>query len=150
MHLKVGDVIRWNDFPYQRAGEIKPRWFIYLGRSSIISTPTYLCFCTTTTQLQHFNSGGDRSHHAIKRFDVRQFPMFEENCILDYDEDIYDLPEDKFIMCKANIDIKGSLDSDTMRNIYKQFLKSDVCSKIIMIDIHNSFNQDGITGLRRP
>ena len=150
MHLKVGDVIRWNDFPYRRSGEIKPRWFIYLGRSSFITTPTYLYFCTTTTQLQHYAVGGQRSNHACKRFDVCQFPMFEENCILDYDQDIYDLLEDKFIKCKANIDIKGSLDSDTMRNIYKQYLKSDTCSPIILNDLHDSFNRDGITGLKRP
>jgi len=142
--------IGWNVFPDQRAGGIKPRWFIYLGQSSIIIPPIFLYFCTTTTQLQHFNSGGDRSHHTIKRFDVRQFHMFEENCILDYDEDIYDLLEDKFIKCKANIDIKGSLDSDTMRNIYKQYLKSGNCSPMILNDLHDSFNRDDITGLKRP
>lgn len=149
MRLKVGDVIRWNDFPYPKEGEIKPRWFIYLGRSSNITHPIFLYFCTTTTQLQYFNAGGNRAHHTLKRFDVRQFSIFEENCILDYEEGIYDnLTEDKFIKCEANIEMKGSLDSDTMRNIYKQYLKSDICSRKILIDLHESFNQDGITGLK--
>lgn len=150
MHLKVGDVIRWHDFPYPKAGIIKPRWFIYLGRSSTLTPPVFLYFCTTTTQLQHFIVGGDRSNHACRRFDVRQFSIFEEDCILDYDEEIYALLEDKFIKCKTNIEIKGTLDKDTIRNIYKQYLKSDVCSRMLLIDLHESFNRDGITELKRP
>jgi hypothetical protein len=150
LHLKIGDVIWWHNFPYQKAGNTKPRWFIYLGRSSLITSPVFLYLCTTTTQLQHFESSGNRSNHACKRFNVNQFPIFQQDCILDYDEDVYTLLEEKLIEFKANIEIKGTLDKDTMRNIYKQFLRSDVCSLMMLIDLHDSFNRDGITGLKRP
>ena len=150
MYLKVGDVIRWHDFPYPKAGNIKPRWFIYLGRSSTLTPPVFVYFCTTTTQLQHFNIGGDRSNHAVRRFDVRQFSVFEEDCILDYDEDIYNLQEDKLLKCEANITIKDRLDKETMRSIYNNYLKSDVCSRMQLLDLHESFNRDDITGLKRP
>jgi hypothetical protein len=148
--LKVGDVIRWDDFPYARDGAVKARWFIYLGRTSILATPVFAFLCTTTTQHQHFEPGGDRSHHACKRFDIREFPQFERNCILDYDEDLHEIREDMIDKCRTNIEIKGRLNENTMRNIFKQFARPGVVAHVIMCDIYESFNRDGITGLKKP
>jgi hypothetical protein len=150
LRLTVGEVIRWDNFPYRKDGPIKPRWFIYLGRTSILTTPIFAYLCTTTTQNEHFNPGGSRANHAIKKFDVKQFPMFEQDCILDYDEELYEVPEEILEKCKGHIIVKERLDENTLRNIYKQFSRPGVVSPIKMRDIHDSFNRDGILNLKKP
>ncbi len=150
MHLNVGDVIWWNEFPYPKDGGIKARWFIYLGRSSVFHAPIFTYLCTTTTQIEKFESGGPRTGHASKRFDIKNFPVFDRECVLDFDEELYEINENIIDRHRFNIEIKGSLDENTMRNIYKQLLRSGICSKVILRDIHESYNRDGITGLKRP
>lgn len=150
MQFTVGDVIRWNNFPYPKFGDIKPRWFIYLGRTSIVSSPVFTYLCTTTTQKQHFATGGSRVGHAYRKFDKRQFPFFEEDCILDFDEDLHPARLDIMDKSTKDIEFKGRLDQDTMRNIFKQYSRPGVVSRAIMLDIHCSFNHDGITGLKKP
>ncbi|MBU0767548.1 MAG: hypothetical protein ABIJ25_05525 [Pseudomonadota bacterium] len=150
MHLTVGDVIRWDRFPYPRTGEIKPRWFIYLGRTTVFSTPVFAYLCTTTTNIEEFETGGARCNHASRRFEARLFPAFAQDCILDFDEEIHTVTEDILEGCRKQIDVKGHLAVDTMRNIYKQFFRPGVVSRAVMRDIHESFNRDGITGLKMP
>jgi hypothetical protein len=106
--------------------------------------------CTTTTQIQNFDPGGKRQNHNIRRFDVRQFPVFDEDCVLDFDEEIHTVVESKLQECWGSIEIKGRLDNETLRNIYNLFCKSEVVSLKTMLDIHDSFNHDGLTGLKKP
>lgn len=150
MQLTVGDVIYWEDFPNPRDGAAKPRWFIYLGKTALFSMPVFAFLCTTTTQTHHFEPGGSRSNHACKRFDVRQYPLFDRDCILDFDEDLHEIQETAIQKCKAQIQIRGKLDENTMRYIFKQFSRPGVVSLVTMRDIFESFNRDGITGLKRP
>lgn len=150
MRLTVGDVIVWNDFPYPRDGAVKARWFIYLGRTSVFDTPVFAYLCTTTTQFRYFEPGGLRNGHAYKRFDVRQFPQFERDCFLDFDEEIYDILESTIDSCQAQIEIRGRLDKNTMRNIFKQFTRPGVVSPVKLRDIYDSFNRDDIVGLKKP
>jgi len=70
---EIGTVFRWINFPYARYGEKdKPRWFICIGFSSIITsmvTGTEEIFlCTTTTQLDSFKNGGIRKGHRYYIF----------------------------------------------------------------------------------
>jgi len=148
--LKVGDVIRWDNFPYPRDNDVKPRWFIYLGRTSIFKVPVFSLLCTTTTQFHHFEPGGTRSNHAYRLFSVKEFRLFDKDCILDFEEDLHDISQDILERCSDQIQIKGRLDENTMRSIYKQFSRPGVVSKVILIDIYDSFNRDGITGLKKP
>lgn len=123
MHLNVGDVIWWNEFPYPKGVGIKARWFICLGRSSVFHTPVFTYLCTTTTQIEKFESGGPRAGHALKRFDIKNFPVFDRECVLDLDEELYEIDENAIDRHHSNIEIKGSLDENTMRDIYKQLLR---------------------------
>jgi len=50
----------------------------------------------------------------------------------------------------ADIEIKGELDRIIMKRIYSGILKSNLYSKKILLDIHISFNQAGIEGLKKP
>ncbi len=150
MHLTVGDVIRWDGFKYPRDGDIKARWFIYLGRSSLLSSPIFSYLCTTTTQLQHFGQGNSRANHVFRRFTCQQHPVFDQDCILDFTEELYDIPTEKLDECQRLIEIKGRLGEEDMRNAYNQFLKVGTVSPRVMLDIHESFNLAGITGLKKP
>ena len=150
MHLTVGDVIRWDRFPYPKSGEIKARWFIYLGRTSLLATPVFAYLCTTTTQTAEFAPGQARGNHACRRFEARLFPAFAQDCILDFDEELHTVTEDMLDSCLERIVVKGRLDVETMRNIYKQFFRPGVVSRAVMRDVHDSFNRDGITGLKMP
>lgn len=151
MRLAIGEVIRWDLYPHPADdSEIKPRWFIYLGHSPSLITPVFHYLVTTTTQLSKFEPGGERANHDFRRFDVRQFPMFAKDCILDFDGYLHRVTEDLLVKCSRLIESKGQLDQDTQRNIYKRFLQSGNVSRKIMLDIHDSFNLAGITNLKKP
>lgn len=84
--FQVGTVFKWNNFPDAKFGsEIKSRWFIYLGTSSVFSIPILAYISTTTTKIKDFESGGKRESHDKIKFNNTDFP-FEEDCILDIDE----------------------------------------------------------------
>lgn len=78
------------------------------------------------------------------------FPRFERDCILDYEEELYGVPETTIDRCQTQIKPRGRLDENTMRNIFKQYSRPGVVSPIILRDIFESFNRDGITGLKKP
>ena len=68
---------------------------------------------------------------------------------MDFEEEIHDIPESIIERCEAQIEIRGRLDVNTMRNIFKQLSRSGVVSAIVLRDIIESFNRDGITGLKK-
>jgi len=149
--LEIGTVFRWDNFPLPRYGdETKARWFIYLGETGPFSQIAIIYLGTTTTQTSHFQSGGTRSGHSHFRFEARQFPPFEEDCILDFDDPPYPIEKERFLNKQSDISVKGKLREDIMRMIYKKFLEADSCSKMVMLDIHDSFNKADITALKKP
>ncbi len=151
MTLEVGTVFRWDHFPLPRyGGETKPRWFIYLGETGPFSQIAIIYLATTTTQKDHFEVGGDRYRHDFLRFERKQYPVFEEDCILDFDDAPYSIEKDSFLKAKDDITKQGTLREETLRMIYKRFLLSGSCSKMVMNDIHNSYNKAGIKGLKKP
>ena len=106
--------------------------------------------CTTTTKIDKFKNGGNRCNHSHFKFEVSQFPIFEEACVIDFDEKPYAIEIDRLLSSKADIEIKGKLDDNTLRMIYKRLQQSGSLSYVEMLDIYESFNNCGITGLKRP
>jgi len=149
--LEIGTVLKWDNFPLARyGGALKPRWFIYLGETGLLSQITIIYLTTTTTQADHFQAGGSRSGHSKFIFKTQEFKEFEEDCILDFEDRPYEIEKEGFLKKRGDISVKGKLKEETMRMIYKQFLRSGSCSKITMLDIHDSFNKAGISGLKKP
>ncbi len=148
--MKPGTVFKWNNFPYPRIdSEIKPRWFIYLGDTGILSNPIIVHFCTTTTSMDDFKPGGNRVSHNHLKFERKNYPCFDADCLLDFDEPPF--PEwQKSLEADKDIEIKGELKKETMKLIYKGVLKSPHYSPKIRFDIYTSLNQIGITGLSKP
>lgn len=151
MNFEVGTVFRWDNFSSHRfGGESKARWFICLGFSGIFAQVAVVYLSTTTTQLQHFGTSGTRRSHSHFIFKTNQHPIFEEDCAIDFDERPYHANEAKIKSCQNNIIIKGQLNEDTMRMIYKRFFGSRPLSVIELSDIYNSYNNAGIFGLKKP
>jgi hypothetical protein len=147
--MNVGDVLKWDNFKdIKKGGVIKPRWFIYLGYSSVFLTPIFVHICTTTTKISDFQTGGNRANHNYILFDSNTTP-FEQDCILDFDEQPYQY-EKPIVENHKDITIKGSLDKNLLKQIYNGLLKSNYYSKKILEDIHNSLNMIGIVGLKKP
>jgi hypothetical protein len=151
LNLEVGTVIRWDNFPVpRRGGEIKARWFVYLGCTSSL-TPPQICFlATTTTQLHHFCPGGRRQNHSHFKFEKRQFPEFDDDCVLDFCEQPYPLLLETLTSKQSDIKIRGRLKAETMRQLYNRFFQTKPMSAVVFRDIHASYNLAGITGLKRP
>lgn len=76
--------------------------------------------------------------------------MFDEDCIIDFDEKPYSIEKDNLLKYQANIVEKGMINELTLRMIYNRFLQSGLLSKMEMLDLHSSFNNAGITGLKKP
>jgi hypothetical protein len=148
--LKPGTVFKWKNFPYPRIGyEIKPRWFICLGDTGIFSTPILVHFCTTTTSIEDFRPGGNRASHHYLKFERKNHSCFDADCILDFDEPPF--PESQGALeANKDIEIRGELNKESMKMIYKGILKSQHYSARIKLDIHASLNRIGITGLMKP
>jgi hypothetical protein len=151
--LKPGTVFKWSRFPFPKyGGEVKARWFIYLGDTGpeILSTPVFAYLCTTTTSLEAFERGGKRASHRSLLFRKSTFTFFDEDCILDYDESPYDNIEKHLLETSPDIETKANLDRETLKRIYKGILASQYYSPKILHDIWSSLNQIGITGLVKP
>ena len=147
--MKAGTVIKWHDFPFPRyGGEIKARWFICLGDSGKLADPLFIYLCTATTQLQEFGPGGKRERHTTCRFSAKNSP-FDEDCILDIDEGPYALAQAQ-IDNNKDVEIKGQIGEQDMRMIYNLVVRSSRFSKREKLDIHRSFNDIGISGLKMP
>jgi hypothetical protein len=148
--LKPGTVFKWNRFPYPKyGGEIKARWFIYLGDTGLLLTPIIAHLCTTTTSLEDFEPGGKRASHRSFLIKKTRYPFFDEDCILDYDEEPYAVDKNS-LQENATIETKGKLDRECLKTIYRGILASNHYSRKIILDIHTSLNQIGITGLTKP
>ncbi|MGC9365527.1 MAG: hypothetical protein ACP5FK_00600 [bacterium] len=148
-NLNVGSVIKWSNFPYPHHGnERKSRWFIYIGKTGIFTNPICMYLCTTTTSLDDFKKGGKRESHLRVFFKSKSSP-FDENCLLDIDEKPYPFEEVR-IFHNSDIEYKGDLEENKLREIYNKICKSNSYSFIVKKDIHKSLNSIGITGLKRP
>jgi hypothetical protein len=48
--MDAGTVIKWNNFKdRQYEGDVKPRWFVYMGNTGILSVPYPRAYLLTTT-----------------------------------------------------------------------------------------------------
>jgi hypothetical protein len=109
--------------------------------------------CTSTTQEQYYEPGSRRCGNPIVKIKSGQFG-FDEDCILDFKIGMVHDEITSAILEKYKADIMRvsnilEIDCNFMRMIYNKILKSGYPPKIIL-DIHESFNCAGITGLQKP
>lgn len=141
--MNVGDIFRWTNFPCPKHGNIKSRWFIYLGNSGIYNTTIYIHILTTTTNLSNITG----SCISFKKGECG----FESDCVANIDNDFYNnLTNETIEKNKNDIEIIGAIPENKLKYIYKKVLESKRISKIVKMDIYNSFNLNNITGLKKP
>jgi hypothetical protein len=141
MQVQVGAVILWHNFPNpQYGGQPKPRLFICLGFTGLHIQPR-LFYLHTTTRTRRSSS-----HFFIP---CSKYPCFNHDCYLYFNEAPYPRPESELT---TNPDIKmvGKLDNSDTKTIYDGIRQSTRYSRIEKLDIRNSLNLAGITGLRSP
>ena len=146
--MEVGDVFVWKNFPYPKHGNIKDRWFVFLGHTRFPDTPIFAFISTVTTQIQHYEKSGDRATHLFKKFKKGDFG-FPEDCILDLDT-IYDNIKLDKLTASPDTEIKGKIDTPTLKEIYSLLVLSQKISRKVKCYIYESFNYAGITGLKKP
>ena len=143
--MQIGDVIRWNKYPYPQYNNIKkPRWFVYIGCTDIFSIPLQYYFVTTTRQKTRIITSED----GCSLF-ANKFPFFTSNCYIDFEERPHTIIKSK-VEKNPDIEIVGKLDEKTLKEIYNGIRNSSKYSPIIRLDIYKSFDRDGITDLEKP
>jgi hypothetical protein len=147
--MKVGTVFIWRDFPFQRDGIVKDRYFIYLGKSRDPDNPIMVFLFTATSQVHYYEEWGSRTGHNYIKFKSGQY-CFTEDCIVDVDSIYNNLKETDFLNHTEDIEEKTVLTEFTLKRIYNLILKSKYISMKIKQDIHTNYNFDGITGLKNP
>ncbi len=147
--MRVGTVFIWNDFPDRRlGGELKPRWFVYLGDTGKLQYPIIAYIQTTTTQISDFEPGGNRCKHIHQMFKAEKTP-FEIDCVIDFSIPFFEYQKED-LEKNPQIEIKGELNAEILKVLYSKMRKSAQYSKMVLLDIHSSYNLVGITGLKKP
>jgi hypothetical protein len=116
--------------------------------TSLLSSPLLLTFAQQL-HLSWFWTWRKRASHRYLLLKKTKYPFFDEDCILDFDEASYPV-EKKSLENNPDIEFKGELDKECLKTIYYGIWKSNYYSPKIVLDIHTSLNQAGITELRKP
>ena len=66
--MKTGSVFCWKNYPFQKDGEPKDRWFVYLGEikpDPLETNPELVAIIapTTTAQVEFYEGGRERCAH---------------------------------------------------------------------------------------
>lgn len=148
--METGTVFKWINYPKQKDGITKDRWFVYLGTSSILSKPLNVFIFTTTSKTNLYEPWDKRENKKNTiNFKAGEFG-FDVDCILDvfYFQNNWTLGE--FEKYKDNFDIKGKISDEKLKIIYEKILKENSIQKIIKTDIRRNLNDIRIFGLKKP
>jgi hypothetical protein len=150
--LRPGAVFRWIDFPPRFDEIVKSRWFVLLGTTGYFAQVALVHCATTTSQTEHYLPGGSREKKDHWKIQVKEIPLFEQDCILDFDEQPFSIPLSQLeeALSRGQIEEKGILPEDKIRMAYKRILRSEGYSRQILMDIHDSLNRIGISNLKKP
>lgn len=142
----IGTIFKWINFPFQKDGEIKNRYFIYFGKTAFGLQPVMFHFFTTTTQLHFYNSySGSWQDGLFFKISAGQYG-FPSDCILDIDIGLESIADSSLI--GQEIEFIGCLSHVDMKLIFELIRKSRNISPIIKKDILSSLRTGGVTGIR--
>ena len=130
VELKAGDIFTWQNYPLFMDEFKSQRWLLYLGHNSIQALVYQI---STTTQYQHYISGGGRTGHNYFKMPAGTGGLTKES-ILDFYFFEY-VPETLLNQCKADITKTGSLNQDVINKFIKHLKIDTHISKIIKRDI---------------
>ena len=128
-------------------GNVKSRLFIYLGKSHFSIEPQFAYLFTTTTKFEYYSKNGVRKNNSYLVFKKGEY-CFNKKCILDIDSGLNEINL-SLLENNNKIVVKDKISEVKLKEIYSLILNSSI-AKVKKIDIHSSYNYDGITGLKRP
>lgn len=147
--MDAGTVIKWNNFhDRQYEGEVKPRWFVYMGDTGPFSVFRIAYLFTTTGQVDKFAPGGQREGHTHCSFSPQTSP-FEQPCMMDFDEEPYTY-QLSFIENHPDIDVKDKLSVQDIQMIYNRILRSSTLNRMGKLNIYDSLVRSGVPISKKP
>lgn len=148
--MEIGSVFRWDEYPKQREGELKVRWFIYLGLSSILSEPQNVFLLPSTTQLELYGRGKRRQNHKKIKIFGKGYCGFEKKSIVDIYFFENNWPLQEFNSFKRKMIVRGRLPNDDLKQLYELISTDYYIERIVIIDIRRNLNGIGIYNLKMP
>ncbi len=108
--MQIGTVIRWDNFQSpQYGGRRKPRWFICLGDTGKLNSPT-LYFLHSTTKIK-------RNKPSLF-LPKSRYPFFHVDCHLYFNESPYHRTKNE--LNNPNVRILGTINNDDLVVIYER------------------------------
>lgn len=144
--MEIGDVFRWNSYPFAIDGGAKPRWFLYLGtyREDPFSQ-IMLIIPTSTTQIHHFERGGKRSSHSHIFISAGDGFGFDRDCVLDFEEVFYDTPLEELKARERDIEMMGAIKSvSALQKIYSAICAARDVDRFIKIQVRDNLRSIGV------
>ena len=156
--MKTGSVFCWKNYPFQKDGEPKDRWFVYLGETKpdpLETNPELIAIIapTTTAQVEFYEEGRERCARPYVKFEPLPELGFTRVCILDlsYSPESSSRAVFQRYINEGEILEKGALPQNALREIYEKICTAQSAySPKLKLDIHNNLNVIGITGLSLP
>lgn len=135
LDYKAGQVYKTTK-PFTSIGfDAKERYFICLGRSSILDSPVYFFSCTTTTRFENYK---DKKTICIE-FEYSP-TLFTQPCLICLDDLFDNMTISEFE--SYNPKLIGNINETKIKEIKEKLPKADL-SPIIIKDIFASFLRDG-------
>lgn len=134
--LSAGDIFTWDDFPYQNDEVIKLRYFVFLGRTSIMATPFLFYMRTTTTKA--------KPGLICVEFYKSEIPCFAEDCRISFDFRMDSYPSDTMDMYSGNIECIGKLPVNKANELINKIDRNDrYTAPIVVREIKECFRKSG-------
>jgi hypothetical protein len=120
--IKTGQIIYWSDFPLQKDGNLKGRYFLYLGISSIFDTPILVNLITTTSQIHYYKSGAKREKAVVFFINRNKYSFFTTDCLIDFNLGYQTVNQDTLMT--ANIEVKGEFSLEDLTVIFNKLIRA--------------------------
>jgi hypothetical protein len=120
--IKTGQIIYWSDFPLQTDGNLKGRYFLYLGISSIFDTPILVNLITTTSQIHYYKSGAKREKAVVFFINRNKYSFFTTDCLIDFNLGYQTVNQDTLMT--ANIEVKGEFSLEDLTVIFNKLIRA--------------------------
>lgn len=124
-----------------------PRWLLYLGKSSSFDCRIVVYLFSPTTQLWHFEEGGDKEKTHYRLYGKNQYG-FTDDCAICFD-DIIDYLTEKELEAYEPVYV-SAFDKNELRLVYEKVSSSDKIKYIEKVDIRNNLSGVGISNLPVP
>ena len=135
LDYKVGQVYKTKQKFTSTGTDAKQRYFICLGRSSIMDCPIYFFACTTTTRFENYKN----KKNVCVEFEYSS-DLFTQPCLICLDNLFDNMTISEFESYEPIF--IGNITAIKIKEIKNKLPKADI-SPIILKDIFASFLRDG-------